>query len=270
MNEPFKYAAPRSIDRVEDCAFYHKISIPGVGDVGGQWDLRDSIDSYLGGFDFRGKRTLDVGTAGGFMTFEMEKRGADVVSFDMLDGSQWDLVPHVKIQANLDEVRRRNSIANHRLKNAYWFAHERLGSMARAYYGDIYDLPGGLGEFDVGIFGMILGHLRDPMQALYSASRLVRDTIIVTNQMMEGQEATGLLMPSRKNGEAMAWWAMSRGCITEMLGILGFEVKSSTICNPQCLVDGRRGPERCVSLVAQRVAGSVCLTGSAKPPRMVA
>jgi hypothetical protein len=34
--------------------------------------LRKTIDDYLGHFDFRGKRALDVGAASGF-TFEMEK-----------------------------------------------------------------------------------------------------------------------------------------------------------------------------------------------------
>ncbi len=270
MSQSFSYAAPQTVDRAEDCFFYHKINIPGIGDVGEQWDLRASIDDYLGGFKFRGKRVLDMGAAAGFLTFEMEKCGADVVSFDMLDGTQWDVVPHADIQKNLDSIRQNCSKSNQRLKNAYWFTHQRLGSKARAYYGDIYDLPGGLGEFDVAVFGMILSHLRDPFQALYSASRLVRDTIIVTNQMMDDTKPWGCFIPSRENGERMAWWGLSRGCIAQMLGILGFEVKKTTTSKPLCIVPGRTRPETCVSLVAQRVAGSVCLTGSARPPRAAA
>ena len=179
----FSYATPLTVEDPADCFFYHKLNIPGLGDVGEQWDLRSSIDNYLGKFDFRGKRVLDIGTAGGFLTFEMEKRGAEVVSFDMVDGSQWDVVPHWSIQNDLPAIREQHVKGAQRLKNAYWFTHKRLNSKARVYYGDIYDLPGGLGEFDVAVFGMILSHLRDPFQALYSASRLVRDTIIITNQM---------------------------------------------------------------------------------------
>jgi hypothetical protein len=63
MSENFSYAAPLTVERPEDCFFYHKINIPGLGDVGEQWDLRSSIDSYLGKFDFRGKRVLDMGRA---------------------------------------------------------------------------------------------------------------------------------------------------------------------------------------------------------------
>ena len=185
MSQPFSYAAPLNVDRPEDCFFYHKIKLPGVGEVGEGWDLRSSIDAYLGKFDFRGKRVLDMGAASGFLTFEMEKRGAEVVSFDMADGTQWDIVPHYDVQSDMDSYRGRCIASHARLKNAYWFTHKCLGSKARVYYGDIYDLPGDLGEFDVAMFGMILGHLRDPFQALYSASRLVKDTIIITNQMMD-------------------------------------------------------------------------------------
>jgi SAM-dependent methyltransferase len=270
MGQTFSYATPLNIDRREDCFFYHTMHIPGVGDVGGEWDLRSSIEDYLGRFDFRGKRVLDVGAASGFLTFEMEKRGAEVVSFDMLDGSYGDVVPHTTVQKDLDNIRQDRLKANQRLKNAYWFAHRRLGSKARAYYGDIYDLPGALGTFDVAVFGMILSHLRDPLQALYSASRLVSGTIIVTNQMMETKEPMGCLIPSRENGERRAWWGLSRACITQMLGVLGFDVKSSTTCDPLCLLPGRTQAERCVSLVAQRVAGSVCLTGTAKGIRAAA
>ncbi len=38
--------------------------------------LATTIDDYLGRFDFRGKRCLDIGTASGYLTFEMERRGA--------------------------------------------------------------------------------------------------------------------------------------------------------------------------------------------------
>lgn len=61
--------------------------------MGDHWDLRPAIDEYLRRFDFRGKRALDVRAASGYLTFEMEKRGASVVSFDLSDGGDWDCVP---------------------------------------------------------------------------------------------------------------------------------------------------------------------------------
>ena len=78
------------------------MELPGVGVVGGQWDLRETIEDYLAAFPFAGKRVLDVGAARGFPSFEMERRGAEVVSFDMSPDGRWDIVPLVGL--DLDAV----------------------------------------------------------------------------------------------------------------------------------------------------------------------
>ena len=57
------------------------------------WDLRGRFDEYIGGVDVAGKSVLDIGTATGFLSFEAEKRGARVVSFDMEKGSQQTFLP---------------------------------------------------------------------------------------------------------------------------------------------------------------------------------
>jgi hypothetical protein len=88
------FAAPRKNLNVNQCFFYHVYDLPGVGRVGGHWDLRETIDDYLGHYDFTGKRALDIGTASGFLTFAMEARGAEVVSFDAAAGRHSDIVPY--------------------------------------------------------------------------------------------------------------------------------------------------------------------------------
>ena len=143
-----------------------------------------------------------------------------------------------------------------RLKNSYWFAHQRLKSRAKVFYGNVYDLPADLGCFDVVVFGMILSHLRDPFQALYSASRLCTGTMLVTNQTMDEARPLGAFIPSPENGECQAWWGFSNGLINRMLAILGFEVKRTTTCMAQCLVPGRVEEEKCTTFVAQRLAGA--------------
>ena len=248
------YAEPLIIDDPNDCFFYHFMDLPGVGEVGTQWDLRDSIDAYLGNFDFTGKRTLDVGTASGYLTFELEKRGADVVSFDMSDGAQWNIVPHISIQPILKEILHERSLRHQKLRNGYWFAHRTLQSRANVYYGDIYNLPDALGQFDVAVFGMILGHLRDPFQALYSVSRLVTNTIIVTNQTFKTEQPLAAFTPNRDNKIQSVWWQLSDGCIKTMLGVLGFEIKHIVTCNPICTVKGHEGRDLCTAFVFQRSA----------------
>ena len=70
------YALPRVVTDLADCAFYHSMDLPGHGTVEGMFDLRGAVDEYLGGVDLRGKRVLELGTADGFLCFEMERRGA--------------------------------------------------------------------------------------------------------------------------------------------------------------------------------------------------
>ena len=248
-----QFAAPVKVTDPAECDFYHRMDVPGLGQVGGAWDLRDCIKAYLGNYDFNGKRVLDVGTASGFLTFSMENEGAEVVSFDMVSGTQWDVVPQKEYRVDPQSYIARMVKADRRLKNAYWFTHERVGSKAKAFYGDVYNLPEALGPFDVAVFGMIITHLRDAFRALYSASRLVRGDLIVTNQTPGGKRSAAYFVPTLDNHETYAWWVFSEGCIRQMLSVMGFEVIRTIQSNPRCLVKGREGPQTCTSFVARRV-----------------
>ena len=53
-----------------------------------------------------------------------------------------------------------------RVRNSWWYSHQRLGSHAQVVYGDIYRLPSDIGRFDVATFGSILMHLSRPFAAL--------------------------------------------------------------------------------------------------------
>jgi SAM-dependent methyltransferase len=250
---PAQYATPLTVSDPAQCYFYHQMNIPGVGQVKGDWDLRDCIKPYLGNYDFKGKRVLDVGAASGFLTFSMEKEGAEVVSFDMAAGSQWDIVPQRKFLQNPDAFMARVIEGNRRLKNGYWFTHARMGSKAKAYYGDVYNFPESLGPFDVAVFGMIISHLRDAFRAIYSASRLVKGDLIITNQTPPGKKNEAYFLPTVENQELQAWWTFSEGCIKRMVGVMGFEVIRTVKSAPRCLVPGREGRDTCTAFVSRRV-----------------
>ena len=64
------YAEPREVTSLDECYFYHSMTIPGYGLVRGPWDHREGVDAYLGNVDLQGKRVLEVGTASGFFCFE--------------------------------------------------------------------------------------------------------------------------------------------------------------------------------------------------------
>ena len=77
MSDERIFATPRKVEDLADCYFYHTMELPGRGVIEGQdWDLRGRVDEYLGNVDFAGQRVLEIGPASGFLTFEMEKRGA--------------------------------------------------------------------------------------------------------------------------------------------------------------------------------------------------
>jgi SAM-dependent methyltransferase len=247
-----QYVEPMDVRDVSECAFYHVTDLPGVGTVGTSWDLRATIDDYLGQFDFRGKRVLDVGSASGFLTFSMEKKGASVVSFDIRDGGEWDIVPYANPKFDQADLRRRlaENIAD--IKKAYWFAHRALQSKARAYYGDIYDFPAGLGDFDVVNFGMVLPHLRDPFRALQSATRLSREWVIITHQSAQTEDPFMQFFPVNEQiCDPLSWWLISEGCMKRMLEVVGFELVRKVRAQHRCVL--RDHSETCTAFVARRV-----------------
>ena len=163
MTDEKIFATPRKVEDVADCYFYHTMELPGRGVIEGRdWDLRGRVDEYLGNVDFAGQRVLEIGPASGFLTFEMEKRGADVISVEVTDEHGWDFVPYP--DARLEEVFGPRRIVMQQLKNSYWFSHAALQSKAKVYYGDAYNLPAALGEFDIAVMGAVLLHCRDPLR----------------------------------------------------------------------------------------------------------
>jgi hypothetical protein len=229
------------------------MDLPEIGLVGAGWDLRDGIDTYLGELDYRGKRVVDVGTASGFLTFSLEARGAEVVSFDLDGPERWDLVPFADPRHDLEAARRRFEQNVPRVRRAYWLAHRLLGSRAKAVYGNIFDPPD-LGQFDVAVLGMILPHIRDPFGALASVARFA-DTLVVTQQAPHMPGAWAYFMPDPDALEPKAsWWSLSEDCMTRMLAVLGFGIEKLLRREYACSSRGDR--EECTTFVARRQVGA--------------
>jgi SAM-dependent methyltransferase len=251
------YARARDVTDPADCYFYHTTDIPGFGTVHGEWDLRPKIDAYLGGFSFRGKRVLDIGAASGFLSFHMERQGADVVSYDLSKDYDWDVVPFARLDtaANRDERRRHID----RLNNGYWLCHHAFASKAQVVHGIAYAVPEGIGAVDVAVFGSILLHLRDPFLALQNAARLTTEAVIVTEFLSARHASRRLfrspLSPSvkfvprwRSASPIDTWWNLPPDTVQEMLGVLGFE--DSTLSFHTQLYGGK--PRSLYTVVARR------------------
>ena len=255
------FSPPRLITNLADCYFYHVTDLPGHGVVGEDWDLRGGEVAYLGGVSFQGKRVLELGTASGYLCRHMECKGADVIGFDLAADGSWDLVPFAGLDVAAFGVERQKQIE--RLKNGWWLAHRLCGSKAKVVYGNVYAIPEAIGPVDIATFGAILLHLRDPFQALHSALRLARETVIVT-EVHPAQPAgsglgsvapaesssalrrlvkrllrkAGVISPSAAHPGCMyflphpqatdarasaAWWCFPPEVICRFLGVLGFE-----------------------------------------------
>jgi SAM-dependent methyltransferase len=220
-------ATPRYIDDPSSCYFYHTMELPGFGLMRGQWDLRGKFDEYLGGVNVSGKSLLDIGAASGFLSFEAERCGARVMSFDMSDVRQQILLPFKdKIYYTDHEA----WVAEYepyieRWKNAYWLSHRLYGSKAEVFYGDIYALPPELGLFDVTLVGSVLEHLNDQISALGSIARLTRETMIIVTPMIDTDERVARFEPvATDSNQDYTWWTYSTGVYREVLAMLGFEI----------------------------------------------
>jgi hypothetical protein len=193
------------------------MDLPGIGSVKGDWDLRGRFDEYVGGVDLRGKTVLDVGTASGFLSFEAEKRGALVTSFDA--------DTHERIQTMPPDAL--DPIYFNGMRNSYRLAHRAFGSRATTVYGDLYSLSNLLGGFDVVIVAQILVHLRDPFGALHQAALACKDTLIIAEATFA--EAgdypfalyCGTMVPH-------SWWWLSLPIYRHVLKCYGFRVLSES------------------------------------------
>jgi len=242
------YAEPKVVAGVEDCVFYHTMDLPGVGEVQGQWDLRPGAADYLGHVDFAGKRALDMGTASGFLCFEMERQGAEVVGYDLSpDTDSWDIVPFGGWPETTMATERMAGMG--RLNNGWWLAHAALGSRARVAYGSVYNVPSAIGPVDTAVFGAILLHLRDPFLAMQRALSLTTETVVVTEPAGRAAKALGRL-PARARQRVLtsgrlpanlgflpdpalglpneSWWRLTPWALGRMVQVLGFDITSLT------------------------------------------
>jgi O-methyltransferase len=216
-------AEQRADVRLEDCDWYHTFELSSGEVVAGAWDLRGKEDEYLGHTAVSSKRVLEVGPASGFLTYHMERHGAEVVAFEAGFDVPVDLLPFFGQDMREEQMK----IMEHvdRVHNAWWFVHKDYGSAAKLVHGRVYDMPGDLGQFDVAVFGAILLHLRDPFGALAQAARRTRERVVVTDLVqdtIEPPESNVMRFAPLASHEITNWWAIYPGAVVSMLGRLGF------------------------------------------------
>ena len=145
--------------------WYHSIELPDGRVIEGLQSLaqlRGRIERFALPEDLRGKRVLDIGAWDGWFSFEMERRGAEVVAADIVE------------------------------RATFLAAREALGSKVRFVLSDVYHLsPDSLGRFDIVLFLGVLYHLRHPLLALERVCALTTDLALVESFVTDdGAELT--------------------------------------------------------------------------------
>ena len=169
--------------------------------------------------DLSGCRALDIGCNAGFYSFELAKRGADVVAIDhdqhYLDQAEW-----ARAQLGFkDKVELR-----------------RMG---------VYDLPRIGEQFDLVLFLGVLYHLRYPLLALDVVAECTRGTLVLqTLTLPDDEQVTPpddltldergrLLEPGwpkmgfvehRMAGDPTNWWLLNASAVEALLRTSGLRV----------------------------------------------
>jgi tRNA (mo5U34)-methyltransferase len=161
--------------------------------------LRNRLAQFPLPSDLHGKRALDIGAWDGWFSFELERRGAQVMAVDSTPFEQFRI------------------------------ARDLLGSHAQYRIDDVCRLsPAQIGYFDIVMFLGVLYHLKHPMLALEKVCELSTDIVCVESfvtddgadpaakPLMEFYETTELC------GQFDNWVGPNTACLLAMCRSTGF------------------------------------------------
>jgi tRNA (mo5U34)-methyltransferase len=199
--------------------WYHRIEVrPGIITPGIN-DSPKNLEMLQLPTDCSGMRVLDIGARDGFFSFELERRGAEVLAVDYMPAD----------------------------RTGFQIAAQLLGSRVVFQQANIYNLdPEKLGTFDLVLFLGLLYHLPDPIRAIKTVRRLCSwrmylETLVIDEvvPMPDGTEmplaalGEGLtsipLMQffpgSSCNGDPTNYWGPNVRCVEAMLAETEFRVE---------------------------------------------
>jgi len=203
-------------DEVSQLIWYHTIDL-GHGIVTpGIYDHRQYLDSYGIPDDLSGKSSLDIGTASGFFSFEMEKRGAKGTATDLPNWMDHDFGAVYKPDRPMD-------VLENYLHKPFELAAKVLNSRVKKRQINIYDIsPQALGTFDLVFCSSVLLHLTDPIKALHNIQSVTKEmAIVATGIFLDEKEEPRAQFSGHKGGAA--WWLPNRACLEAMIQSAGFK-----------------------------------------------
>jgi len=179
--------------------WYHSIELPDGGVIQGMIGI-DALQARLAAFpipaDLTGKRVLDVGAWTGWCSFEMERRGAEVVAVDCIEFAE------------------------------FREAHRLIGSRVDYRILDVEELtPERLGLFDYVLFFGVLYHLRNPLLGLEKICAITKDTAFVESFVTDNGSAPCVMEfyeTDELGGQIDNWFGPSVACVAALCRSAGF------------------------------------------------
>lgn len=189
--------------------------------------------------DCKGLRALDLGARDGFYSFELERRGAEVVAIDYL-------APTI---------------------TGFNVAKELVGSKVECLVDNIYDLSESkYGRFDIILFLGLLYHLRDPLLALdriwdvaAAKAELYVESQVIDNAFLDkggkfvplsslspelpGYPIMQFYPKDTLSGDHSNWWAPNMSCLKHMLESSNFAVEYERLNGTRGIVKARRADD---------------------------
>lgn len=218
---PVRDIAPRQ-PRLEECLFYHAVTLANGDEMTGEWDLRPDPGRYLGDVDFAGRSVLEIGPASGFLSFHMEAAGADVTCLEPPMAHLWDVVP----LRDFDTVGWKRSFTKQieQVRNAFWYLYQERNARARMVEADPYRLPDDFGPFDIGVLTSVLLHCRRPFDLLESVAARTTRSIIITevHEPTLGERPVSMLVPHDTIKQVDTWWLFTPQFFISTLSLFGF------------------------------------------------
>jgi tRNA (mo5U34)-methyltransferase len=200
----FDYVRNWDAQRAEK-GWWHSFELPDgtlIQGVNSVESLRRRLAQFPVPADLRGRRALDIGCWDGWFSFELERRGAEVVAID-----NWD---------------------NHRFRQMHAAYRSRVNYRVL----DMYELtPQTVGRFDIVLFMGVLYHLKHPLLALERVCALTTDLAVVDSFILrEGQHPPEqLLRPilefyenDEMGGQTDNWFGPSLPALLGMCRVAGF------------------------------------------------
>ena len=199
---PPKGYGPEWNKLLEQTGWWHSFELPDgsvVRGVNTLESLKDRVAAYPIPQDLRGRRVLDIGAWDGWFSFEMERRGADVMAIDCFDNPRFREI-HAIYKSRVD--------------------YRQM---------DVYEItPQSVGRFDYVLFLGVLYHLKHPLLALERVCAVTKEMAIVDSFVLRenfDQNATPMMEfyeNDEMEGQTDNWCAPNLACLMAMSRTAGF------------------------------------------------